>query len=323
MAVLLRAKSQIFGLVTDLSTITTNITNEGIDRAAADLLLGGRITDELALVDGKVTTLDGLVLKKAGNLSELASVATSRTNLGVDSSAEVDAKIDAAKIALGTNYTVADIAARDAMTDLTVGDIVFVTDAGDTKWAQYKVATVNGAGEGQTWVTVMDEDVYLNAVSASAIKTSYESNADTNAFTDAAETKLGFITATAAIDLDKVIQSDELVTDATLAGVTDAQIASALAIKSYVDAQAASGGAAFKTESLTVTADKIVLLAKPKDGMILNFGTVRHVDVNGVAWDIPAVADGTDVTGKTYLLSGDAAGQFDTKIVTVQYPYTM
>jgi hypothetical protein len=36
----------------------------------------------------------------------------------------------------------------------------------------------------------MDEDVYLNAISASAIKSSYESNADTNAFTDALKTKL-------------------------------------------------------------------------------------------------------------------------------------
>jgi hypothetical protein len=36
----------------------------------------------------------------------------------------------------------------------------------------------------------MDEDVYLNAISASAIKSSYESNADTNAFTDSLKTKL-------------------------------------------------------------------------------------------------------------------------------------
>lgn len=36
------------------------------------------------------------------------------------------------------------------------------------------------------------------------IKTLYESNADTNAFTDAEQTKLGFITATSAIDLDGI-----------------------------------------------------------------------------------------------------------------------
>jgi hypothetical protein len=48
----------------------------------------------------------------------------------------------------------------------------------------------------------MDEDIYLNAISASAIKTAYESNADTNALTDALLTKINGIEAEAKDDQD-------------------------------------------------------------------------------------------------------------------------
>jgi hypothetical protein len=36
----------------------------------------------------------------------------------------------------------------------------------------------------------MDQDIFLNALSAADVKSAYESNADTNAFTDALKTKL-------------------------------------------------------------------------------------------------------------------------------------
>jgi hypothetical protein len=147
-------------------------------------------------------------LKKANNLSDVADVATARTNLSVDSSAEVTAKIDAAKLALGTNYSVADIAARDALTGLTVGDNVFVLDDGDTKWAIYKVTAIGTI----VFEKIMDEDVYLNAQSASAIKSTYESNSDTNAFNDAYK---------AMLDLTEVLAEEPTVTnnsaDVTLA----------------------------------------------------------------------------------------------------------
>lgn len=110
--------------------------------------------------------------------------------------AERDAAIVAAQLALGTNYTVADNTAKDALTDLTVGDEIFVTDDGDGKWAQYwVVAITDGQGSTSTFEVVMDEDTYLNANTAFSIKTSYESNPDTNAFTDAEKTSVDIITA--------------------------------------------------------------------------------------------------------------------------------
>lgn len=323
MAILIRSKAQISGLVIDLATLQTNIDNEATARSGADGTLNTRITTEVGTLNTAISTLDGVALKKASNLSDLADAAVARTNLSVNSKAEVDAKITAAKLALGTNHVVADIAARNALIDMDVADTVFVTDDGDTKWAIYRPAAVDGTGAGTAWVLLSDEDTYLNANSAPAIKASYESNADTNAFTDAEQAKVGFVSVTAAIDLDKVIQSDELITDVTLAAVTDTQIASAAAVKAFVLDASNAGGAVFKTESLAVAADKIVLAFKPKDGMILNFGTVRHIDSNSIAYDIPVVADGNDATGKTYTLLADSAGQFDTKSVTVQYPHTL
>jgi len=104
---------------------------------------------------------------------------------------ERTAEITTAKLALGTNYTVADNVARLALADLTVGDKVFVSDNGDTKWAQYwVVAVTDGAGSTSTFAVVMDEDTYLNANTATSVKSTYENNADTNAFTDADKTSV-------------------------------------------------------------------------------------------------------------------------------------
>ena len=49
-----------------------------------------------------------------------------------------------------------------------------------------------------------------NSISKESIKAAYELNDDTNAYTDAEQAKVGFVSVTSAIDLDKVIQNDEL-----------------------------------------------------------------------------------------------------------------
>lgn len=90
--------------------------------------------------------------------------------------------IQEAALNLGTNYMAADNAAKALLTGLTEGDKVFVTDDGDGKWAHYITTTVtDGQGSTSTFEVIMDEDTYLNANTASGIKSAYESNADTNA----------------------------------------------------------------------------------------------------------------------------------------------
>jgi len=87
---------------------------------------------------------------------------------------------------------------------------------------------------------------------------------------------------------------------------------------SEVDEAIRLGGAIFITETLTVSSDKITLTNEPKNGVVFNYATVRHVDANFVSYDIPVTSDGT-ATG--FNLSPDSAGQFDSKTVTVQYAY--
>lgn len=144
--------------------------------------------------------LDSAVVKKANNLSDV-NASTARTNLDVFSKAEVQNLVAGAENA----YSVANIAARNALTGLKVSDRIFVTDDGDGKWALYIVSAItNGNGSTSTFVKVADEDVFTNALSKEAVKSAYESNTDTNAFTDAEKAKVGHITVTQAVNLDSM-----------------------------------------------------------------------------------------------------------------------
>lgn len=310
--VIKRSKNSIFGLNADLLALQNADAAEKQRAEAAEAALQTAIDDE----ETRALAAE-LVLQNA-----ITAEATARAAAIAQEVTDRNAAIEAAKLALGTNFTVATLAGRDALTGLTVSDRVLVQDNGDGKWALYHTATVtDGAGSTSTFTLLADQDSLENSISATAIKAAYESNADTNAFTDAEQAKVGFVSVTAAIDLDKVVQNDELNTSATLAGASNTDIPSSQAVKSFVTEAVRVGGAVFKTESLVVAADKIVLTHAPKDGLILNFATVRHIDENGVAFDIPVAADATDVSGKTFILAPDAAGQFDAKSVLVQYPY--
>jgi hypothetical protein len=107
-------------------------------------------------------------------------------------------------LGLGNSYVVANHTEKDALLDLSVGDTVFVTNDGDGKWVRYiATAVTTGQGSSTTWTVMMDQDTYLNANTAVDIKTAYESNADTNAYTDSEKTKVGYITVSSDIDLDE------------------------------------------------------------------------------------------------------------------------
>jgi hypothetical protein len=154
-----------------------------------------QLTETLAL-----KALDADVVKKANNLSDV-NATSARTNLNLYSKTEVDSLIMGAKNA----YNVADNTAKAALTGLKVTDRVFVNDDGDTKWALYIVTAVTtGAGSTSTFKKIADEDLFTNALSASAVKASYESNADTYAFSGLYKGKLDKITIATNIDLDSV-----------------------------------------------------------------------------------------------------------------------
>lgn len=288
MAIVKRNKSSISGLPADLAALSQAISDEATARAQA------------------ITDASATAAQKSANLTDLSDVAAARTALDVKSAAEITAEINLAKLAIGANYSVADITARDALADLDINDRVFVADDGDTKWAIYKPFAVSG-GDVTSWTKLYDQDALNNAISAAAIKASYESNDDTNAFTDAEKTRLAtaLVAADLAGDLDVAAPSDKPV--------------SAAAAKAYIDSKAIGGGLSVTSETLAVSGtDTITLTNTPVNGVggVLNFGTVRYVDGGGIAYDAPLVATGDP---EVFTVSTDTANQWNGFNVQVQY----
>ena len=323
MGIIVRAKSSISGLVVDLQALNTAIETEATTRATNDGDLSQLVTTEKTDLVRAINEVQAIAvaagssdtaLQKAANLSDLVSVPTARTNLQVMSATEVEAAITAAKLALGTNFTVADITARDLLTDLDPSDRVMVIDAGDSKWALYSPTTVDGDGKPEGWILLNDQNALENAMSAASIKVAYESNADTNAFTDAEKAKVGFLTVTEAIDLDDAVLTANLA-QTIGAGAADV-VPSTAAVKAAIDAVVSVTPV---LENLVVAVGGLITLTNAPVGAlngVMNFGTVRYIDETGVAYDAPLVATAQP---KEFTISTDTVNQWDTKTVAVQY----
>jgi len=205
--------------------------------------------------------LDSAVVKKTNNLSDI-NAASARSNLGIYSQAEVNSLIAGAENA----RSVADITARNALTGLKVTDRVFVANDGDSKWALYLVTAITtGSGSTSTFVKVADEDIFSNAISASAVKTAYESNSNTNAYTDAEKTKVGHLTVTQAVNLD-TMESDLATTTTTAnnalttansatSAAAAAQTTANTAVANAASAQSTANGAVSDAAAAQSTAD--------------------------------------------------------------------
>lgn len=194
--------------------------------------------------------LDSAVVKKSNNLSDV-NAGSARTNLSVYSRSEIDAMVAGAENA----HSVATITARDAMTGLKVADRVFVSNDGDSKWALYMVTAItNGNGSTSTFEKIADEDLFTNAISASAVKAAYEGNENTNAFTDAEKSKVAHISVSQAVDLDAV-ESDLATTTTTASSALSTANSASTAASA---AQSTANTATTKANTAQSTADGAV-----------------------------------------------------------------
>ena len=157
-------------------------------------------------------------LRKDDNLAAVLDKEVARTNLGVDSSEEVDEKILAAALALGTNFTVDTTAERDLLEGLTSDDRVTVRDVDGKGWVTYKPTAVDGDGKGTAWMVFGSQEAFEREMTAEQIAAAYEGLDDTNKFQDAEKAKLGHITVTEDVDLDDAVFKADLVQDLEACG---------------------------------------------------------------------------------------------------------
>ncbi|MCF8218696.1 MAG: hypothetical protein K9J21_06910 [Bacteroidales bacterium] len=199
-----------------------------------------------AALDAKA--LDSVVVKKANNLNDLPSKSSARSNLDVLSTSEINSLIAGAN----TARTVATLTDFQNLTDLIANERVHVQDDGDGKWALYLViSTTDGTYSNSTIEKIADEDIFDNAMTASAVKSAYESNANTNAYEDADKGKVDRISVNNPIDLDEV----KSVADSAQADATQAISDAASAQTSADSAQTTANNAQSDANAAQATAD--------------------------------------------------------------------
>jgi hypothetical protein len=204
--------------------------------------------------DLSLKAVDSEVVKKSNNLNDV-DASSARTNLDVHSKAEVNNLISGADHA----RSVADTAGRELLTDLNVGDRVFVADDGDGKWAIYLVTAItDGQGTSSTYEKIADEDLFSNAISADAVKAAYESNTDTNAYTDAEKATVGHISVSQEVDLDAM-------ETAIGQNATDVATAQTSANNAANAANAAQSTADLKEDEFTETKESFTGLNSPEN----------------------------------------------------------
>jgi len=147
----------------------------------------------MATVLTQIGTFVGGKTKETRNLAvseaeAATTAAVTQLRGGVAQAGDTLAKLYALIAGNRTTHTVANITARDALVDLAVGDHVFVEDDGDSGWALYMVTAIGPSD----FVKVSDPDTLGEQLSAAQIKSLYEQNMDTNAFTD---TQANFLNA--------------------------------------------------------------------------------------------------------------------------------
>lgn len=318
MAIIIRHKSTIYGLTTDLANLQAADAAETAARIAADS------AEEAARIAGDNTLTTNLAAEVT---RATAAEATLTTNLAAEISRATGAEqaLDLRIDALGSafNYVGAVTGGANAGAAFDLATLATgAKDAGD----YYKVTTAGyfKVGTGDAFYANINDGLVWNLAGGVDVidntNSQVNGTADFIAVTGSSDT--GFV-----VDVDTAFKGRVSTLESGLAqeilNRAAADTALDTSLKAYADNAATQGGSVPRLESLVVASNKIVLTSAPKNGIngVLNFATVRHVDVNGVAYDAPVTIDGADATGKTLIVSVDASGDWDGKSVTVQYLY--
>jgi hypothetical protein len=300
MAIITRNKTTVFGLTTDLANLQQADAAELVRAQAAELVLTNAVAAEATTARAAELVLTNNLSSEvtratAAEAAELARATAAETVLQTNITNEEAARI-AGDLALGVRIDNAlsniDPTALDSLTE-----IVSAFQAADSTLNGAITTLAASAGTGlsdEVTRATAAELVLTNNLSAEVVR------------------------ATAA----EGVLTGDLNTEVAARIAADTALDTSL--KAYADEAVRVGGAVDKTEMVTVgTGDKIELSFAPKNGMdsVGNFQTVRYMDSNGLAYDAEIILDGTDVSGKTFIVSTDTTGEWNGKSVKIQYRY--
>ena len=187
-------------------------------------------------------------------------------------------------VEVGDMYTVTAAGSFFGSVDLEIGDVLI---------AEQDDPTLVGH-----W-TIVNKDL-----DAASIKTSYESNADTNAYTDAELAKVGYISVSQAVDLDTM--ESNIVTN----NGKDTNVSTALelgTVGATTVAITSDGGADDVTLPAATTTDAGLLTAALFDEIDANTDKVTNATHTGDVTGATALAlDKTAISGKAAVTAASA-----------------
>lgn len=196
------AKSDGLIGITPTDTLNWGILNEivisdtPISGGTNAFSTGGAYTEQQARIQGDLDLADNIVAAIQESKDYTDSEITSYDSLikdGVPTDGNTFLKLYNKIISGFNEQTFNNLTERDAYNVISLPFQAFVLDDGDGKWALYKATST---GVGATYIKISDPDLLNAAMTAAQIKTAYESNPDTNAFTNALLAKLNAITGT-------------------------------------------------------------------------------------------------------------------------------
>jgi hypothetical protein len=138
--------------------------------------------------------------------------------LGLDKTSSSVAGIDAYKGGYDAATDTPSLDDGTPIADIKAGHVYDVTVAGTFFTALVEVGDMLTANKDNPLVEA-DWIITQSNLTAASIKTQYESNPDTNAYTDAELTKVGFLTVSQAVDLD-TMESDITTNNAKVTNAT-------------------------------------------------------------------------------------------------------
>lgn len=339
MAILMRSKTTVSGLTTDLTNLTNSIAAEvtratTVEGSLASLTTADK-TDLVTAINSEVTragAAEGVLTtnlaaevtrataaeaaeaaRAAGVEGALASLTTAvKTDLVSAINSEV-ARAGTAEAALGVRIDHV-LSNTDPVALDSLAEIVTAFQAADSSLNGAITSLAASAGTGLT-------DEVARATAAEGVLTTNLAAEVTRA--TGVEGTLASLTTAVKTDLVSAINSEAaraIAVEGALASLVTTDKTNLVAAVNEVR----NAALVIKSENVTVASDKIVLAAAPKGGAagILNFTTVRLIEA-GLAYDAPVTLDSTDATGKTFIIAVDTSGQWDTKSVAVQYMHAL